>query len=74
MTEDLEAAFLFIEVFCAECIVLDVVSYEERLVFESAWAHLVLLENTELLSRLWLRSLFVVAPLDGISHGRHDDC
>lgn len=33
--------------------------------------YLVLLEESPFLTFFWLASFFVVAPLDGIAHGRH---
>lgn len=37
----------------------------------SKCTYLALLEETPFLALLRLRTLLVVAPLDGISHGRH---
>ena len=42
--------------------------------FCSDSANLVLFEQAPALPFLWLRSLLVIAPLDCVSHRRHDVC
>ena len=40
-------------------------------ILDSHTTHLVLFKDTPFLALAWLRSFFVITPLDGISHGRH---
>lgn len=74
LAKDLQAPLLLIVVFCAKRVVLLIVQYVGRVIIVTdRYAHLVLLENTPLLTFQRLSSLPVIAPLHSISHGRHGE-
>jgi hypothetical protein len=71
LAQSFEFSFLAFEITRAGGVVLDwLLVHIGR---EGREIYLVLLEESPFFAFFWLSSFSVVAPLDGISHGRHSD-